>query len=447
MLEIDAMMSRWTEFCSRRSVGPCLFMACALLPMLKAPAAAQQSANTQSESACPLVSDEETRPMPAIDRPGYLEPMTDPTFGTMVVRITDPGQPVQNPTGHPSLEGVEWGDDVARHRYSSFSAWNADSSLISISRGVAGQVFLDGDTYQPLFQAEAPGDARWHPTRPELMIYLDEAEFGFWNPRSNEKERILSIPGYANFKWGRTKGAKGKPTYDGAKVMLIADRAYDLKNVGFVIDFETGEKSDDIDFRQYATEDDNVGIYLSPLGGYYEIFGAIRGHHDERGTARIVFDIEGNEKWRELGYHIPGHWDYDVDEQDEEWLIGLAKAGEHKGKIIRRSFESGEIELLMDGGASHTSKRNIDRSSRVALMSRIRKGRYKNEIVGVRLDGSKTVERYVHDHAVKNGYDTEPHASFAPDGRKFVFASNWDEKDGAIASYVVTLPQTCATNS
>lgn len=447
MLEIDAMMSRSIGLRSRRAVGLCLLTASALLSVLGTPAMAQEAAGDQSEGACPVISDKEVRPMPAIDRPGYLEPMTDPTFGTTVVRITDPGQPIQNPTGHPSLEGLKWDPDVARHRYSSFSAWNADGSLISMSKGVQGQVFLDGNTFQPVFQADTPGDTRWHPTEPDLMIYLDENDVGFWNSRSNEKERIFTIPGYANFQWGRSSGAKGKPTYDGTKAMLIADRAYDLKNVAFVFDFETGEKGDDIDFRQYATEGDNVGIYLSPLGRYYEIFGAIKGHHDERGTARIVFDIEGNEKWRELGYHIPGHWDYDVDEHGEEWLIGLAKAGEHKGKIIRRSFESGEIELLMDGGASHTSKRNIDRSSRVALMSRIRKGLYKNEIVGVRLDGSKTVERYVHEHVVKNGYYTEPHASFSPDGHKFVFASNWDERDGAIASYVVILPQTCAQSS
>lgn len=403
-------------------------------------------AQTGAESACPLVTDTDPRPMPQTARPGYLEPTTDPTFGTSVVRITDPGQPLPNPEGEPSLDGLVW-TEAARHRYSSFSAWDADGALMAIPKGLSGYLFIDGNDYHPLFQVDQPGDVRWHPTKPGVMIYVNETEVGLWAPRGNETVRVFDLPGYSNFKWGRSSKAKGKPTYDGTKAIFIADRAYDLKNVGFVLDLETGEKSEDIDFRQYVVPDDNAGIYLSPLGQYYEVYGCVEGHEDERCNARIVFDIDGHEMWREVGYHIPGHWDYDVDENDQEWLIGLAKSGDYKGEMIKRSFRTGEIEFLADTSASHTSKRNTLRSSRVALMSKISRGTYDNEIVGVRLDGSGIVERYVHAHVVKNGYDTEPHASFSPDGRKFVFASNWDEKDGTIASYVVTLPQSCAESS
>ena len=333
-------------------------------------------ADAASAGACPLVTDTEKYRSPDIPRPDYLTPYTDPTFGTALMRVTDPGQPIPNPNGHPSLENLTW-DDVARHRYSSFAAWNADSSLIAIPRGVSGILFLDGNSYEPAFVADPPGDVRWHPTLADLMIYVGKSEIGFWNPRDGKKKRVYEIRGYSNFKWGRSKRAKGKPTHDGRKAMIIADRAYDLKNVGFIFDLETGKKSEDIDFRQHVTEDDNAGIYLSPLGAYYEVYGCVQGHEDDRCNARIVFDVDGNEMWRETGYHIPGHWDYDVDENGEEWLIGLAKSGDYKGSMIKRSFGTGEIVELMDAAASHTSKRNIQRSSRVALMSRISRGRYK----------------------------------------------------------------------
>jgi len=62
---------------------------------------------------------------------------------------------------------------------------------------------------------------------------------------------------------------------------------------------------------------------------------------------------------------------------------------------------------------------------------------YSNEITAVATDGSQRVRRLAEHNSVDNGYDTEPHGSPSPDGKRAIFASNWGVKDGPVAAYVV----------
>ena len=73
-------------------------------------------------------------PVPDIPNPDYLKPITDPTFGAKITRVTDPNRPV------PGLH-LTWGN-VARHHYSIDPVWNADQSLLILDRGTKPRVFL-----------------------------------------------------------------------------------------------------------------------------------------------------------------------------------------------------------------------------------------------------------------------------------------------------------------
>jgi hypothetical protein len=73
--------------------------------------------------------------MPPMPRPDYLQPVTDPVFGTDFTRITDPGRRLAAP-------GVACSPAYCRHRYSSTQAWNADQSLLVIANGSKGHCFL-----------------------------------------------------------------------------------------------------------------------------------------------------------------------------------------------------------------------------------------------------------------------------------------------------------------
>jgi hypothetical protein len=80
----------------------------------------------------------------------------------------------------------------------------------------------------------------------------------------------------------------------------------------------------------------------------------------------------------------------------------------------------------------HVSARNFDRPGWVYVTYYPGAGkRFGDEIVAVKLDGSK-VERLGHTHSDARGlYRGEPHAVPSRDGRRLVFASNWATGDGS----------------
>ena len=109
-----------------------------------------------ANGADPVLQRGTPQAMPDVAKPPYLKPIVDPVFGTKVTRISgDAGSPIRN------LDG-EWGQ-VVRHHYSKDQAWNADMSMLVLTRhrGKPNPLFLDGRTYEPLFGARLPGEARW----------------------------------------------------------------------------------------------------------------------------------------------------------------------------------------------------------------------------------------------------------------------------------------------
>jgi hypothetical protein len=57
--------------------------------------------------------------------------------------------------------------------------------------------------------------------------------------------------------------------------------------------------------------------------------------------------------------------------------------------------------------------------------------------VAVKLDGSQTVERIAHLHTNRTDYLTEAHAVPSPDGRRVLWASDWESATGRpIGAYV-----------
>ena len=57
------------------------------------------------------------------------------------------------------------------------------------ARGRSGLVFLDGQSYEPLFhRRRLPGHVHWHPQEPNLMYFFNRSEqkFGLYDPRRDE---------------------------------------------------------------------------------------------------------------------------------------------------------------------------------------------------------------------------------------------------------------------
>lgn len=112
---------------------------------------------------------------PSVTKPGYLQTLADPTFGTSITRITgDPGTPLILPVNTGGSATIIWSSAV-RTRYVTDSSWNVDGSLMmlrSYDPGMTYHVVLDGATYQPQFLATLPtSNYRWsqNPASPNIQ--------------------------------------------------------------------------------------------------------------------------------------------------------------------------------------------------------------------------------------------------------------------------------------
>lgn len=356
----------------------------------------------------------------------YLVPFTDAKFGSKVVKVTDPNKPV------PGLN-LTW-ESIARHHYSIDPAWNADQSLLMMSKGTPGRLFLDGKTYKPLFVRKHPGAIRWHPINPNLMVFVGSKGVGYWNVRQNTIQVMSSLSGYTNADFGVNKGNLSD---DGTMLAITATRS-DGKKVAFAYDLVSARKYPDIDMSGWY----ELGwTTISPLRRYIISYSRKTSSSIKQ---RLIFTLDGKlvQNWTE--YERPGHGDFMVDGNGYELAVGRSKYDDYK--LITRRLVDGKVTFIGNPcRASHTSARNLRSPGWVfATFSQgtISSGQmpYSNEIAAVATDGSQRVRRLVQHNSVDNGYDTEPHGSPSPDGRKVVFGSNWGIKDGPIAAYVAEFP-------
>ena len=361
----------------------------------------------------------------SVDPLEYLVPAIDAKFGSTVVKVTNPNYEI------PGL-GLTWGR-VARHHYSIDQAWNADQSLLALDRGNKRRVFLDGRTYRPLMALAEPGEARWHPRRPDEMIFVAPNAVGLWNVRENIATRLKSFTDYGEASFG---DHKGNLSDDGKMIAITATRS-DGRRVVFAYDLEADRKYPDIDV---STEHSVGHTTISPSASYIIVYSRLA--ENVRSSRRRIFTVHGKllQTWTE--YERPGHGDFGIDRNGDEVLIGRSKSMPERWQIIARRLVDGKASVLSPPCfASHVSKRNLRDPDWVFATFNPVEPRpgfapYSGEIAAISMDGQHAVRRLAQTHAAPNGYLTEPHGSPSPDGRRVIFASNWGDKAGPIAAYV-----------
>lgn len=371
---------------------------------------------------------------PNISRPGYLKSYSDPVFGTRVTRITgDPGTTIPNLAGGPV-----W-DKVARHIYSKNAAWNCDQSLLLLGRhfGFPSMLFLEGTNYKPVFgRNTSPGsELRWHPTQPNLMVYVTDNSVGFWDVRGDSTEIVAKFPGYSELNIGPWEG---NLSIDGRLMVLGGKKAGD--HIAFAYDLVEKRKHADLVFQHIDVD----WVSVSPTGKYIILNGRISG---AAGDQTQIYDLNGRkigEPWTEYGR--PSHFDLAVDSRGEDVAVGVSKSKPDDGRVIKRRLRDGKITVLTPGGyANHVSTRNVKRPG-WAYVSYLHRGPtwppYWGEVVAVKLDGSLTVERIAHLRTSGTDYLTEAHAVPSPDGRRVLWASDWNEGlPNPVGGYVAEGPE------
>ncbi len=391
---------------------------------------------------------------PPVPKPAYLTPITDPTFNTRVVRIADD---IGRPT--TPLSGT-WGDD-ARHTYSKQQPWNSDGSLIALdNRGGSGPspIFLDGNTYRPVSDgcsSDPLYDYRWHPSRahPNEMINVSGSgtELMWWDVRNCTKTRTWTLPITSDYGIGT---GEGNPSNNGrfvaiasATQMVIVDMdpqppfaAYPNKRIGPPVNIANcGLSGCSIDWVSISSSGRYAVVNYN--GDYPRVFEinpqtlALTQKVYAPGTPECLNHDPA------LGYILDlGHADFALNpfDNNEDVLIGQRSSGcpssvngQPMAGVVMVRLRDGFVTMLTDPANEafphHISTRNIDRPGWVYASYYPSPGeRFHDEVVAIKLDGSKAVERLAHMHSEISGcYRCEPHAVPSRDGQRVMFASNW----------------------
>jgi Tol biopolymer transport system component len=368
---------------------------------------------------------------PPMARPAYLQPVTDPTMATVLTRVTDPGRPM--------AAGIVCDPNYCRHRYSSTQAWNADQTLLAITKGCNGYCFLDGQSYQPVFHRAIDDDCKWHPTDPALLICVRSSQVYAWAPRTSTRRSIYTPKGYTNLQFGPYKGNLSQ---DGNRLVIRATNAAGAL-VAFVYDIAEQKKYPDIEIATLPGLNDYCGI--SPSGRYV----ACLSTKDDRTDVAYILTVDGTlvQSWTE--HHRPGHGDMTVDADGSEVYVGISKAHPDKWHIIKRRLSDGVVTKLAPAGyGAHASTRNSNRPGWVFVSYEGTHGKvagatgyapFYQEIVALRIDGSGEIRRIAQTRNVVEAYIGETHASPSPDGSQVVWSSNWGIAGGPVADYVSRL--------
>ncbi len=98
-------------------------------------------------------------------------------------------------------------------------------------------------------------------------------------------------------------------------------------------------------------------------------------------------------------------------------------------------LDNGERTGFFTKSCGHMSLRNYKRPGWCYACV----GRGNTDVLAIKLDGSGIVERFTHHRSTQKRYNAEAHAVCSPDGRKVMFASDWNGT-AEINSYVVCMP-------
>jgi hypothetical protein len=381
--------------------------------------------------SCSLVTDLSARPTSAFAKPGYLQAVSEPDFLTRLVRVGgDPGTPIGNGVGGT------WGQE-AKHNYSKDPAWSADQKLIVLKYmdgAVGGDLYLDGDSYRPLFVRRRPGvETRWHPTLPDVMVYVTSAGgVGHWNARTDVSTTKFAAAGYGGAHMGPWEG---NVSYDGRYVAVTATRAADGRLVAYVVDIDAGTKGPDIDLAaQGVTNLDWVSVSAS--GNYVAALATVNGTL----AALKVWDRSGTALRTWTDFRM-AHLDFGYDQAGNEVIFGAAASGSYAKRFIMRRLADGVVTPLTPAVSynTHSSTRNnLRRGWAYAVTNDVTGGVLDQTVFAVKLDGSGTVERLARHRSNLADYDSSPFAVPSPDGKRVMFASNWGAASGRpVQSYVV----------
>ena len=440
------------------------------IPLLALLAVATRGAAAETYPGfLPMITDSVAAfPIPVVSQPEYGHGILEPTFGTVLTRITgDAGDPVGG-------LGTSWGA-FARHTYSKVQPWISNATLISIDNHGTGYspILLDGQTYQPVFGPCANydhWDSRWHPkfvhSREQINVNEAGTELAWFDVVNCVKTRSWTLPIVSDYGIGSGEGNVSNSgrfvAIANQQQMVVVDMdpppnvapPYPYRRVGPVYTFPACS----LDVAQ-----PNVGrisyVSISPSGKYIDVkYGRVGGADTSECISLCdphrIFEVDtslvirphnmadaslrcGPFVARPNGWIFPlKHADmtFDVDDDNEDIVIGGRSCpGSTIGHVVKVRLRDGQVTALTnpvnEPSYSHGSARNLLRPGWFYVTysrdPKFQGSRFWGEVVALRTDGSGQVQRFGHYHSTASFYEAEAQGVPSPDGRRVMFGSDW----------------------
>jgi hypothetical protein len=357
--------------------------------------------------------------MTSLAKPPLLGAVTDPEFGTRIVRISD----VENETG----------GSVIKPAYSTIPAWNADESLLVLYEVDGGHRLYDGRTYQFIRRLDInPADIEqfyWHPTDPDVMFYADGNQLIRYSVSEDQGEVLHEFTG------GCSPSGGDDPMYI----------AWDGNSLGFLCDDEAFVYHVDTDSESERVSGADLGPQVAPSGNTVYLAGDI---YDGDMHLLRTLDLDNPYDHASLGQLADGSDTLNIVAYDP------GPMGSGVGTLVVFDLETGASRVVIGEDTGYPYPPSGVHISAVAHHA---PGWVSVSVVGNDFDGQRLLDnellladtntgevcRIAHHRSYgKNGpqgYWAEPHAVISPTGTRVLFGSDWGGGD-TVDAYVVELP-------
>jgi hypothetical protein len=271
-----------------------------------------------------------------------------------------------------------------------------------------------------------------------VAVYLNgSGAVGHWNVRTNTSTTKVSAPsGYSGAELGPSEG---NLSADGRYLAAKMVRSSDGHLVAQAVDIDGGTRGAVIDLTA-ANISDLDWVSISAGGGYVVAYGVIDGAKQRT----KVWSRDGTAVgyWQDYTF---GHYDLGVDPSGNEVAFGAVGQSPYSHHFIARRLDTGTIKDLTGAVTSFNWHATTRGQAGWGYAATNDKTGYAldGEIYGVKLDGSFTIQRYAHHRTNNVDYDSAPFPTPSPDGKRVVFASNWESTGRPVQTYVVDVRPIC----
>ncbi|MBN2716830.1 MAG: hypothetical protein JXX14_13345 [Deltaproteobacteria bacterium] len=364
-----------------------------------------------------LVIDTARHSMTALDKPGRQQAVTDPEFGTRIVRITD----VANETGGA----------VIKPMYSTVQAWNADETLLLLYDVGGGHRLYNGQTYGFIqaLQINPPDleQVYFSPVDGDILYFAEGNRLIEFSISKNSGVPIHT------FSACDSVSAGDDPMYiswDGQSFGFLCSGG----RQGFVYHLDSDSES------TYVNASD-IGPQVAPSGEAVYLAGDV---YDGNMNFIRTLNLENPYDHASLGQLANGR----------DTLNMVVFDGRATGTLVTFDLLLGDATVIV---GEQTGYPYPPAGTHISAVAHKAPGWVAVSVVGNDCDGQDVLDnelllantntgdvcRIAHHRSYgKNGpqgYWAEPHAVISPTGTRVLFASDWGGGQ-SVDTYVVELP-------